>query len=79
MVDRGPLADRHRLYTIAALADLFLVSLERKHKNKPAMVPRAPQSAPQSAPQPPQFMRDGYPSPPAAFRAPGRISVLLLL
>ena len=36
------------------------------------MVPRAPQSAP----QPPQFMRDGYPSPPAAFRAPGRISAL---
>ena len=49
-----------------------LVSLQSKHENKPPPPPRAPQSAP----QPPQFMRDGYPSPPAAFRAPGRISAL---
>ena len=48
-----------------------LVSLQSKHENKPP-----PPRAPQSAPQPPQFMRDGYPSPPAAFRAPGRISAL---
>ena len=53
-------------------SDLILLSLQRKPRNKPAMVPRAPQSAP----QPPQFMRDAYPSPPAAFRAPGRISAL---
>ena len=52
--------------------DLILVSLQSKHENKPPPPPRAPQSAP----QPPQFMRDAYPSPPAAFRAPGRISAL---